>query len=100
MCESGTGTATGLFVVAGIFHNLLLDYLWLETNAHSGISREYFDKYFAGKTQGSVITCGSIVRMKPLSIRHFVRPNGEQVRTVPQSFFYTRTVLVKSGRAS
>jgi predicted transcriptional regulator len=60
------------------------EYLWHETSADAGISKSYFDQYFADKLKGYAIKIKSVNRYKdPLCLKldyHISHP--------PQSFQY------------
>ncbi|AHF01983.1 hypothetical protein THIAE_09670 [Thiomicrospira aerophila AL3] len=61
------------------------DALWKETADHSGISKEYFDKYFQGKMKGFAIKVGKMTKYPtPLNLEDL------GIRTPPQSFCYVR----------
>lgn len=62
--------------------------LWKETANHSGISKEYFDKYFQGKMKGFAIKVGRMTKYpKPLALTDL------GVKTPPQSFCYIKEQL-------
>jgi len=60
-----------------------VDALWRRTEAHAGIGRDAFLKYFSGKDKGYAIKIGNVTRYdEPLDLQatYGVRP--------PQSFLY------------
>jgi predicted transcriptional regulator len=73
----------GEFVVADVL-SMSPAALWRATRQGAGISREYFDHYFAGRTVGHAIGVKESFRFaRP---RHLEKHYG--VRRPPQSFCY------------
>lgn len=62
--------------------------LWRRTRAHAGISRAYFEQYFADRDVAQALVVGRVTRYRrPLDPRELV--DGF---TAPQSFMYLRTL--------
>lgn len=58
--------------------------VWSQTESHSGISQDFFEEYFEGRTMAHAIKVGSVTRYcEPLNLSVIV-PNG----TAPQSYRY------------
>ena len=59
------------------------DNLWERTKEHAGISREFFDKYFADRKIAHAYELGEIIKYnKPLELKDF------GCVAAPQSFIY------------
>lgn len=76
----------GEFEVDGVL-SLKTEGLWRKTKLESGISKNFFDKYFSGKVVGHAIQIGKVVRYdQPLCL------NQEfGIKHPPQSFAYIRS---------
>lgn len=82
-CTRPVGRLVGEFDIADILADHP-DKLWLKTRSGSGISKEYYDGYFCGRTQAYALKIGA------------VRPFAEHINpsqvienfTPPQSFMY------------
>jgi len=59
--------------------------VWAATSEHSGISREFFDRYYAGRNHAVAYELGQVDK--------YTRPktlNEMGIRSAPQSFAYLR----------
>jgi predicted transcriptional regulator len=73
----------GEFSVEG-FLELEPELLWQKTREYAGISKEFFDSYFAGRSKGYAIRVGEVMRYPiPLELDHHFN-----VKQAPQSFIY------------
>lgn len=80
--SSPTQKVIGEFEIECII-NTGVEALWNETKEHSGITEEYFMKYFMGKEEGFAIKIKKVKRYsKPLCIK------ADFQATPPQSFMY------------
>lgn len=80
--SSPTQKVIGEFEIERII-NTNVEALWNETKEHSGITEEYFMKYFVGKEEGFAIKIKDVKRYsEPLCIK------ADFQATPPQSFIY------------
>lgn len=80
--SSPTQKVIGEFEIERII-NTDVEALWKETKEHSGITEEYFMKYFVGKEEGFAIKIKEVKRyIEPLCIK------ADFQTTPPQSFIY------------
>lgn len=80
--SSPTQKVIGEFEIERII-NTDVEALWKETKEHSGITKEYFMKYFVGKEEGFAIKIKDVKRyVEPLCIK------DDFQATPPQSFMY------------
>lgn len=77
------GLIIGEFDVEGVLQGTPSD-IWKETKSDSGISEDFFDKYFVGRDQGYAIKI-----KRPRLYGNAINPYGQSRRFVaPQSFRY------------
>jgi predicted transcriptional regulator len=63
--------------------SLELDLLWTKTSYHAGVNKDFFDKYFYGKSIGNAIKIRNAKRYAlPLELSFF------NIKHAPQSFIY------------
>ncbi|SRR6266851_8286310 len=77
------GKVIGEFTIAGIIANRP-SAVWEQTKKHSGISREFFDKYFMGRHRAFAIQVQNPKRYRNSLDLIDVHPRG----IAPQSFCY------------
>jgi len=72
----------GEFDIAGILHEET-EQLWQKTQHHSGITKAFFDQYFANKATAFAIEVGNVIRyQEPKTLKDL------DIQFAPQSFVY------------
>jgi predicted transcriptional regulator len=82
-CTMPVGRLVGEFDIAEILQDRP-DRLWLKTRTGSGISKEYFDGYFCGRTQAYALKIGEV---RPFA-EHIDPSDVMENFSPPQSFMY------------
>jgi predicted transcriptional regulator len=85
-CTMPVGRLVGEFDIAEILQDHP-DRLWLKTRSGSGISKEYFDGYFCGRTQAYALKIGEV---RPFA-KHIDPSDVMENFSPPQSFMYVGT---------
>lgn len=80
----------GEFEIDDIIEDEIVN-LWEKTKDHSGITEEYFNKYFVGKENGYAIKIGKYLEY----YEHRELDKDLNIRYVPQSFVYLRCEPIK-----
>jgi predicted transcriptional regulator len=87
-CTMPVGRLVGEFDIVNVLQDRP-ERLWRKTKQASGISKEYFDEYFSGRTQAFAIQIGEVRAFE----RH-VHPDQFFANfTPPQSFMYVNAKL-------
>lgn len=82
-CTRPVGRLVGEFDIAEILKDHP-DRLWLRTRSGSGISKEYFDGYFSGRTEAYALKIGEVRRFAS----HVDPSDIVENFSPPQSFMY------------
>src|SRR5437762_2234895 len=82
-CTKPVGCFVGEFEIDGILCDRP-DRLWRKTKSGSGISKEYFDSYFAGRNEAFALQIGKVRAFA----QHVVPSEVMDDFTPPQSFMY------------
>ena len=82
-CTMPVGRLVGEFDIADILEDHP-DRLWMKTRTGSGISKEYFDGYFCGRTQAYALKIGEV---RPFA-KHINPSHVMENFSPPQSFMY------------
>lgn len=82
-CTRPVGRLVGEFDIADILEDHP-ERLWLRTSSGSGISKEYYDGYFCGRTQAYALKIGAVRRFA----EHINPSHVMENFSPPQSFMY------------